>query len=50
MRYWLHAVGFTESLLPLPSSHYLLTESSLKTTSPVTYTTPGELKTAIKVT
>ena len=49
MRYWLHAVGFTESLLPLPSSQYLLTESSLKTTSPVTYKTGAELKTAVKV-
>ncbi|KAF8591516.1 hypothetical protein K439DRAFT_1650751 [Ramaria rubella] len=48
IRYWLHAVGFTESLLPLPSSHYLLTETSLKTASPVTYKTGAELKAAVK--
>jgi hypothetical protein len=49
MRYWLHAVGFTESRIPIPSSSYLLTESSLKSTSPVTYKTGAELKAAVKV-
>ncbi|KAF8492896.1 hypothetical protein JB92DRAFT_3127644 [Gautieria morchelliformis] len=48
MRYWLHAVGFTTSRLPIPSSNYLLTESSLKSTSPVTYKTGAELKAAVK--
>jgi hypothetical protein len=49
IRYWLHAVGFTETLLPLPSTSYLLTETSLKAASPVTYKSGAELKAAVKV-
>jgi hypothetical protein len=37
MHYWLYAVGFTESGLPIPYFSYPLTESSLKFASPVTY-------------
>ncbi|KAF8492901.1 hypothetical protein JB92DRAFT_3127652 [Gautieria morchelliformis] len=48
MRYWLHAGVFTASRLAIPSSNYLLTESSINSTSPVTYKTSAELKAAVK--
>jgi len=48
IRYWLFTVGYTEYLLPLPASNYLLTSTSLKSTEPVIYKTPGELKNAVK--
>ncbi|GJJ07558.1 hypothetical protein Clacol_001760 [Clathrus columnatus] len=48
IRYWLHATGYTEELIPLPGVDYLLTESSLKTTYPVTYKTGADIKNAIK--
>lgn len=48
-RYWLHAVGLTEALLPLPNSSYLLQQSALQSVSPVIYKTASELKSAQKV-
>ncbi|KIJ56794.1 hypothetical protein M422DRAFT_72928 [Sphaerobolus stellatus SS14] len=48
IRYWLHAVEMTESLLPLPASSYLLTSSTLKTVSPIIMKTGAEMKQALK--
>lgn len=49
IRYWLHAMGLTKTLLPLPSSDYLLNESSIRNWSPVIYRNAAELKKAMKV-
>jgi hypothetical protein len=49
LRYWLHAMGLTENLISLPYSDCLLTESSLRHVSPVTFKTKDELKGALKV-
>jgi len=43
-RYWLHAIGLTENLISLPYSDCLLTESSLRHISPITFKTKDELK------
>lgn len=48
-RYWLHATGYTEEPIPLPGSTYLITDSSLKNTYPVTFNTMADLKNALKV-
>ncbi|KAF8605509.1 hypothetical protein BDV93DRAFT_470665 [Ceratobasidium sp. AG-I] len=48
-RYWLKAYGLTTDLLPLPSLHYILTSSDLRTQpSPATYKTVAELRNALK--
>jgi hypothetical protein len=49
IRYWLHAMGLTKELIPLPYSDCLLTSSRLQNISPVIYKTGGELHTALKV-
>jgi hypothetical protein len=49
LRYWLHAMGLTENLISLPYSDCLLTESSLRHVSPVTFKTKDDLKGALKV-
>lgn len=48
VRYWLHATGYTEDPIPLPGSAYLLTDSSLKNTYPITFHTMADLKNALK--
>ena len=49
IRYWLHQMGLTKGLLPIPSSDYLLTDSSLRNWSPVTYKDSAQLKKALRV-
>ena len=50
IRYWLHAMGLTKNLLPLPSSDYLLTETeSLRNCTSVFFNDPRELKKAVAV-
>jgi hypothetical protein len=49
IRYWLHAMGLTKELIPLPYSDCLLTSARLQNISPVVYKTGGELHLAIKV-
>jgi hypothetical protein len=49
IRYWLHAVGLTKELIPLPYSDCLLTSSRLQNHSPVVYKTGTELRNALKV-
>ncbi|PPQ68001.1 hypothetical protein CVT26_007364 [Gymnopilus dilepis] len=48
IRYWLHAMKLTKTIVPLPYSDCLLTESNLKTVSPVVYPDGGSLRNAIK--
>ncbi|PPQ77435.1 hypothetical protein CVT25_011017 [Psilocybe cyanescens] len=48
LRYWLHAMKLTKDIVPLPYSDCLLTESNLKTVSPVVYPDGGSLRNAIK--
>lgn len=49
IRYWLHQMGLTKTPLPIPSSDCLLTESSLRNWSAVSYKDAVELKKALKV-
>ena len=49
IRYWLHTMGFTKDLIPLPYSDCLLTSSRLQNHSPVVYKTGTELRSALKV-
>ena len=49
IRYWLHAIGLTKNLISLPYSDCLLTESSLRHVTPVTFKAKEELKSALKV-
>ncbi|KAI5124911.1 hypothetical protein M0805_007339 [Coniferiporia weirii] len=49
IRYWLHAMGFTKSLLALPSSDYLLTETTLRNCSVAYYKNAEEVKGALRV-
>ena len=49
IRYWLHAMKLTKAIIPLPYSDCLLTESDLRTVTPITYATGGLLKQALKV-
>ncbi|EJD53596.1 hypothetical protein AURDEDRAFT_141640 [Auricularia subglabra TFB-10046 SS5] len=48
IRYWLHAMGLTKNLLPLPNSHYLMPLSAFESVSPEIYTSSGQLKNAQK--
>ncbi|KZW04229.1 hypothetical protein EXIGLDRAFT_635710 [Exidia glandulosa HHB12029] len=48
IRYWLHAMGLTKALLPLPHSSYLLTQSSFESISPVIYREGSQLRNAQK--
>ncbi|KAL5508312.1 hypothetical protein ACEPAH_5931 [Sanghuangporus vaninii] len=47
-RYWLHAMGLTKALLPLPSSDSLITKSVLKHCSSAYYKTADEVKYALR--
>jgi hypothetical protein len=49
IRYWLHAMGLTKELIPIPYSDCLLTSSRLQNHAPVVYKTGGELRSALKV-
>ncbi|KAI9508951.1 hypothetical protein F5148DRAFT_1191684 [Russula earlei] len=49
IRYWLHAMGLTKELIPLPYSDCLLTSSRLQNHSPVIYKTGSELRSALKM-
>ena len=44
VRYYLKAAGYISSLIPLPSSHYLVTTNHLKNVSPVYFDDPKVLK------
>ncbi|KAF8883684.1 hypothetical protein BD779DRAFT_1538965 [Infundibulicybe gibba] len=47
-RYWLHAMGITKSIIALPYSNCLLTESAFRNVSPVVYKTGGDFRSAVK--
>ena len=49
IRYWLHTMGFTKELIPLPYSDCLLTSSRLQNHAPVIFKTGGDLRNALKV-
>ncbi len=49
IRYWLHTMGLTKELIPLPYSDCLLTSSRLQNYSPVVFKTGGDLRNALKV-
>src|SRR5882672_5523947 len=49
IRYWIHAMKLSTSLLPIPSSEYLLTHSVLRDCSEVYYKSPAELRKGFKV-
>ncbi|KAH9951611.1 hypothetical protein B0H21DRAFT_183121 [Amylocystis lapponica] len=49
IRYWLHAVGLTDTLIPIPSSEYLIQAADLTGCSPSVYNDAGTLKKAVKV-
>lgn len=49
IRYWLHAMGYTKEIVPLPYSDCLLTESDLRNVSTVVYKDGLSLKNAVKV-
>lgn len=49
LRYWLHAVGLTKEIIPIPSSEYLLKNSDMENCSPAIYDTADKLKKAVKV-
>jgi len=48
LRYYIHAVGLTKELIPLPSSDYLITQSSMQSCSPSFYSDADSLKKATK--
>jgi hypothetical protein len=49
IRYWLHTMGFTKELIPLPYSDCLLTSSRLQNHSPVIFKTGGDLRQSLKM-
>lgn len=49
IRYYLHAMGQVNDLLPLPASEYLIRKSDLKSCAPAYYSDSPSLKKAIKV-
>ncbi|KAH9077173.1 hypothetical protein EDB83DRAFT_2644953 [Lactarius deliciosus] len=49
IRYWLHTMGFTKELIPLPYSDCLLTSSRLQNHSPVIFKTGGDLRNSLKM-
>jgi hypothetical protein len=48
IRYYLKAVGLVDRLFPIPSSHYLLTSTSLRNVSPIYYDSATALKNALR--
>ena len=49
IREWLHATGLTKSLIPIPYSDCLLTESDLRNIAPIYFTNGGDLRNSLKV-
>lgn len=49
IRAWLHATKLTKTMIPIPYSDCLLTESNLKNVSPIYFSDGGELRNSIKV-
>jgi hypothetical protein len=49
VRYWLHAMKLTSSIIPMPYSDCMLVESDLRNVSPVVFKTGGELRASNKV-
>ncbi|KAI0069959.1 hypothetical protein K474DRAFT_1680524, partial [Panus rudis PR-1116 ss-1] len=49
IRYYIHAMGLTKGLIPIPSSEYLIRMSEMQGCSPVIYNDAQSLKKAIKV-
>ena len=49
IRYWLHAIGLTKEMIPLPYSDCLLTASDLRNVSTANYKDGGTLRNAVKV-
>ncbi|CAL1700743.1 unnamed protein product [Somion occarium] len=48
IRYWLHAVGLTKKLIPIPSSEYMIKLSDLRSCSPAVYSNAAAFKKAFK--
>ncbi|EJD01095.1 uncharacterized protein FOMMEDRAFT_141811 [Fomitiporia mediterranea MF3/22] len=48
-RYWLHAMGFTKKLFPLPGSDWLLTKNVLRNISTAHYKSGDEVKYATRM-
>ncbi|KAL0949460.1 hypothetical protein HGRIS_009514 [Hohenbuehelia grisea] len=48
VRYWLHSMGYTKKMIPLPYSDCLMTSSELRFVSTIHYANGGELKKALK--
>lgn len=48
-RYWVHAMGLSKNLLPLPSSESLITRETLRHVSEMHCKTAEEIKNAVKV-
>ncbi|KAJ2936704.1 hypothetical protein H1R20_g387, partial [Candolleomyces eurysporus] len=48
IRYWLHALGMTKEVIPLPYSDCLMTNEELRTVSPITYEDGTALRGALK--
>lgn len=49
IRYWLHAMQLTKTLLPMPYSDCLILSSELKYITPHSYADGGALRGAVKV-
>ncbi|TCD69654.1 hypothetical protein EIP91_006671 [Steccherinum ochraceum] len=48
IRYYIHTMGLTKELIPIPNSDYLITQSSMQSCSPAIYNHASNLKKAIK--
>ena len=49
IRYWLHTMGLTKDLIPLPYSDRLLTPSRLRNHSPIVFETSDNLRKTLKI-
>ena len=49
LRYWLHAMGLTKELIPIPGGDYLIQPSDMSTCAPDVYKDAAKLKKAVKV-
>ena len=48
-RYWVHAMGYSKNLLPMPSGESLITRETLRHVSEMHCKTAEEIKIAVKV-
>ncbi|KAH8105873.1 hypothetical protein BXZ70DRAFT_917179 [Cristinia sonorae] len=48
IRYYIHAMGLTKELIPIPGSDYVITKSSMQSCSPSVYNDGAALKKAIR--